>query len=112
MDTALITAAAVLAVIAAAEIICLFLLPCRDVSPLYAEILPVFSEDDLLPQRLDCLALRSGGRTALIIVDYSATEQQLELCRQFCSNEPDCTIISAGELEKILLKTFAIPEKV
>lgn len=112
MDIAMMIAALVLAVIAAAEVVCLFLLPLRSVSPLYAAVLPVFAEDDLLPQRLDCLALRSGGRTSLIIADYSATEEQLVLCRQFCSNEPDCVIVPACELEKILLKTFAIPGKV
>lgn len=112
MDIAMITAAAVLAVIAAAEVVYIFLLPLRGVSPLYAAVLPVFAGDSLLPQRLDCLALHSGGRTSLVIVDYSATEEQLILCRQFCSNEPDCVIVRAEELEKILLKTFAIHGKV
>ncbi|MBO4877873.1 MAG: hypothetical protein J5501_07695 [Ruminococcus sp.] len=112
MDITMIIAGAVLAFIAAAEVICVFLLPARRVSPLYAAVLPVFAEDALLPQRLDVLALHSGGRTSLIIADFTATEEQLVLCRQFCSNEPDCVIVKADELEKILLKTFAIPAKV
>ena len=112
MDITIMIAASVLAFIAAAEVVFVFLLPAREVRPLYAAVLPVFAEDALLPQRLDVLALHSGGRTSLIIADYSATEEQLGLCRQFCSNEPDCVIVKAEELEKILLKTFAIPEKV
>ncbi|MBR2282876.1 MAG: hypothetical protein IJ874_00425 [Ruminococcus sp.] len=111
MDISLIIAASVLAVIALIEILCLFL-PLKQVSPLYSAVLPVFSDDEQLSERLDCLALRSGGRSCLIIVNYSATDEQLRLCRQFCSSAPDCIIVTPEELEKIFLKTFAIQRNV
>ena len=111
MTAVLIVLAAILAAAAAAEAVILFLIPLREVSPLYAAVLPVFAEDELFPRRLDRLALSSCGRSYLIIIDCSATPAQLELCRQFCSDNPDCIIIKHDELEKTLAKMFAIHKK-
>ena len=98
MDSILITAGVIMAVIAIIEIVNVFFrLPCKKSTPAYVTVLPVFERDSFFQQRLEQLALKSGGRSRLIIVDYSASDSQLGLCRQFCR-------------DKILLKIFAIGE--
>lgn len=111
MDGILITAAVIVGVIAMIEIVTMFFrLPLACNGPSWVMVLPVFAEDSCFPQRLDRLAARSCGRTNVMIVDYSATEQQRELITQFARENPDAVIISHLELEKILSKTFAFEE--
>lgn len=105
MDMIIVITAVMLAVIAIIETVMLFSLP-TDNAPPYVEVLPVFADDRYFQQRLEYILQK--GRTNVIIVDYSASDLQKELCRQFVNNNPDAVFISHTELEKYFAETFAI----
>ncbi|MCM1133870.1 MAG: hypothetical protein NC340_10425 [Ruminococcus flavefaciens] len=107
MDMIIITVAVILAVIALIEIIALFSFP-TDNAPPYVTVLPVFADDRNFQQRLEYILQKGCGRTNIIIVNYSANDSQLELCRQFVEDNPDAVFISCTELQKYFAETFAI----
>ncbi len=111
MENTIIVMAVLLTVIALAEIFILFFrLPDKNSAPPYVILLPVFSEDENFPARLELLSLRSGGRSNIILADFSADSSQLLLCRQFLSANPDAVIIPGSQLEKYLSETFAFSD--
>ena len=105
MDGVIITAAVILAVIALIEIVTLF---CAKPfgKPVYIAIIPVFAEDSDLPLKLERLALRS--LPTAILLDISATEKQLQICRQFVRDNPAAEIVPYSEFENYLAHTFGI----
>ncbi len=98
MDTALLITILVLAVIAAVEMLCLFL--CSklrtNVLPIVAAV-PVHGSDECLAERLEFLGelmLRSS-----------------EMCRLFCNNYPRAIFVSSSELQSTLLNEFSIKKE-
>ncbi|MBQ8962072.1 MAG: hypothetical protein IJ071_12815 [Ruminococcus sp.] len=108
MDGIVITAAVILAAVALIEVVTLFLARPDPAAPPYIELLPVFGEDRQFPRRIEYLGKRCGGRTSLIIVDISANEQQLELCRRLAEESPDTVIVTMAELEGALREIFLL----
>lgn len=112
MDGIIIASAVILAVIAVIEILTiLFSLPSEDAPP-YVTVLPVFREDRNFSARLEYILKKSCGRTNIIIVDYSADDEQRKLCSQFVRDNPDAVLIFHYELEKYFAETFAIYKKI
>lgn len=106
MDAIIITAAVVLTAICIIEIVSYFVTAPLSGTPAYISVLPVFENDEELSERLEYLAIKSCGRRRVIIVDYSASSEQSELCRGFVNNSPDAVFISAEELEKTMRELF------
>lgn len=112
MDGIIIASAVILAVIALIEILTImFSLPSEDAPP-YVTVLPVFGEDRNFSARLEYILKKSCGRTNIIIVDYSANDEQRKLCSQFVRDNPDAVFIYHNELEKYFAETFAIYKKI
>jgi len=107
MDWFLILSAFVLLLTAFAEILCFFR-PLRK-KQCFVKILPLFVDDSEFSERLEKLSLECEK---IIIVEYSADEEQSELCRKFICNNPDTELISCKDLEKYLHKMFAFEEKI
>lgn len=99
MDGIIITAAVILAVISLIEIVTFFLAVPSGAAPAYASVLPVFAGDEKLRDRLEYLSTKGCGRKRVILVDYGATHEQAELCRQFVHNSPDAVFLPCSELE-------------
>lgn len=111
MDSVIITAAVILAVVAIIEIVTLFIsLPTDNVPP-YVTVLPVFADDKLFDKRLEYLMQKGCGRRNAILVDYTADTRQQELCRKFVENNPDAVFIPHTQLREIFSKTFSDSEK-
>lgn len=116
MDNIIITSLIVLAVIAVIEAVSLFYKSSRRIKKLaFAAVVPVFPDDADLRERLEYLSDRlSGGAyyiEEIIIIDYGATVEQLEICRSFCYENGNAVLTDPASLEKILSKTFAIEHK-
>lgn len=111
MDGIIIVTAVILAVIALIEIITFFSVSPKK-TPSYFTVLPVFADDKYFQQRLEYILQKSCGRTNIIIVDYSADNNQTELCRQFVDDNPDVVFISHEELQKYFAETFAISTEI
>ena len=112
MENIITVGAVVLSLTAMAEIFIIFFrLPEEDSAPPYVIVLPVFSGDSGFPARLEQLSLRSGGRSNILLVCYSADSSQIELCKQFVRANPDAVIITGSQLEKYLSETFAFSDK-
>lgn len=78
----------------------------------YAVIVPVFSSDSNFSIRLDCLSekIACGHCHAeeIILIDFDASSEQLELCKRFCLEYPCALIACSKDIEKIFYETFAI----
>lgn len=117
MDSIIITAVFVLAVIAIIEAVSLFAgtrrKPCRLA---FAAVVPVFPQDNELRFRLAELERRLSDGSfyieEIILIDYGAGMGQMEICRRFCSEYPNAVMTDPAGLEKILSKTFAINLKI
>ncbi len=107
MDGLIISAAVILAVIALIGTFSLFVALPAEAAPPYAAVLPVFAEDTCLRERLEYLSMKGSGRLNIVIVDYSATPEQAELCRRFVHSSPDAVYINASELEKYFSYIFS-----
>ena len=106
MDGIIITAAVILAVISLIEVITFFVaMPSRS-APAYISVLPVFPGDDKLRDRLEYLSMKGCGRRRVVLVDYSATPDQAELCRQFVHSSPDAVFLPSSELEEFFRSIF------
>jgi len=109
METPEITAIIVVAVIAAAELICLFIFSRHSGKsyPLYSAV-PVFADDKELSERLDYLStlIEDGSLIAdtILLIDYSASTEQLQLCSEFCQRYHSAEIIIPDEIEEKLKK--------
>lgn len=81
----------------------------------FAAVVPVFPEDENLSVRLDCLSekIACGQCHAeeIILIDFGASPEQLEICRRFCLDNPCAVIAVSEDAEKIFSETFAIDMK-
>lgn len=116
MDNIIITSLLVLAVITLIEAVSLFYKSSHRAKNLsYAVVIPVFPNDSDLRERLDFLSdkLSNGSFYAeeIILINYGATVEQLEICRNFCYENNNAVLTDPASLEKILSKTFAINHK-
>lgn len=105
MDGVIVTAAVILAVIALIEAVTIF---CARPfgKPVYIAVVPIIGEDSDLPERLERLSLRSVP--AAVLLDISATEEQLQMCRQFVRDNPAAEIVPAEVFSDYLARTFGI----
>ena len=107
MEPAEITALTVVFFIAAVEICCFFVISkLRGKSyPLYT-VIPVFAEDNELPQRLSYIGSLIEDGSSLtehrILIDCGGTAEQLELCRTFCNSHDAAELILPEEIEETL----------
>ena len=116
MDTALLVTILVLAVIAAVEMLCLFL--CSklrtNVLPIVAAV-PVHGSDKCLAERLEFLGelmLRSSSAfDRVVLIDMGASPEQSEMCRLFCNNYPRASFVSSSELQSTLFNEFSIKKE-
>lgn len=104
MDGIIVTAAVILAVIALMELVTLFAALPGDGLKLYISVLPVFGDDEDFSVRLEQIMRRGCGRKSVILVDFSADDEQRELCRQFARDNPDCEFVTEQELAECLEK--------
>ncbi len=116
MDNIIVTSLLVLAVIAIIEAVSLFYKSSRRVQKLsFAAVVPIFPDDENLRERLEYLGekLSSGSYyiEEIILINYGATVEQLEICREFCYENRNAVLTDPASLEKILSKTFAINHK-
>ena len=105
MEKADIIAIVVVSVIAAAELFCLFL--CSKLKhqsyPLCA-VLPVMAQDKELPQRLEYIAsLIEDGSSfieTVLLIDMDGSQEQIQLCRDFCHRYNAMELILPEDIEK------------
>ena len=107
MDTALLVTILVLAVIAAVEMLCLFL--CSklrtNVLPIVAAV-PVHGSDKCLAERRS-----SSAFDRVVLIDMGASPEQSEMCRLFCNNYPRASFVSSSELQSTLFNEFSIKKE-
>lgn len=109
MEKADIIAVVVVTVIAAAELLCLFLCSKlrRRSYPLCAA-LPVTAQDKELSQRLEYIAsLIEDGSSSIdtvLLVNIGASQEQLQLCREFCNTYHAAELIKTEDMEEKLKK--------
>ena len=109
MEKAEVIAIVVVAVIAAAELLCLFI--CSKLQnksyPLCA-VLPVTAQDKELSQRLEYIAsLIEEGSTIIgtvLLIDIDGTQEQLQLCRDICAHYHAMELIKTEDMEERLKK--------
>ena len=114
METAEITALTVVFFIAAIEICCFFVCSkLRRRSYPLCTVIPVLAEDDELPQRLEYIAsLIEDGRTfigTILLIDMGGTDQQLELCREFCSVYHAAELVLPHEADRAMRRYLRNP---
>ena len=101
----------VVAVIAAAELICLFVYSKhRGKSyPLFT-VLPLFTDDTELSERLEYLSslIEDGSLIAdtILLIDYGGSAEQLQLCSEFCDRYHSAELISPEDIEAYLKKPY------
>lgn len=113
MDMAIVISVMILIFIVVLEFVSLFRSrSCNENVLDFAAVIPVFPADGNLSLRLECLSekIACGQCHAeeIILIDYGASPEQLEMCRRFCLDNPCAVIADSAEVEKILSKTFAI----
>ena len=107
MEKAEIIAIAVVAVIAAAELFCLFICSkLRNKSYPLCAVLPVTAQDNELRQRLEYIAsiIEDGSAFigAVLLIDIDGSQEQLQLCRDFCTHYHVMELIKIADFEKHL----------
>lgn len=117
MDSIIVIAVLVLAVIVVIEAVSLFYRASHRVSRLaFAAVVPVFPDDSDLRERLVYLEEKLSGGSyyieEIILINYGASPEQLEICHSFCDDNANAVLTDPASLEKILSKTFAIERKV
>ena len=105
MEKAEIIAIVVVTVIAAAELFCLFICSkLQNKSYPLCVALPVNSQDKELPQRLEYIAsLIEEGSTfigTVLLIDIDGTQEQIQLCRDFCAHYHAMELIKISDIEK------------
>ncbi len=116
MDKAMLISIIILVIIAAVEIICLFFCSRLRMKKVpVAAVLPIYPNDDELEGKLEyigeILFRNPCNIDCVFLIDYGASDAQLELCCDFCRTHTEADIISPDEIEKILSETFAITKK-
>ncbi|MDD7515461.1 hypothetical protein [Ruminococcus flavefaciens] len=111
METAEFIAIAVVVVIAAAEVVCLFICSRHKGRsyPLYT-VIPVFAKDNELSERLDYLSsiIEDGSliADAVLLINYDASAEQLKLCTDFCQHYHISELIYPEDIETALGKQY------
>lgn len=109
METAEIVAISVVALIAAAEIFCLFLCSKhkKKTYPMFIAV-PVVAGDTEFAQRLEYIStfIESGCTFigSILLIDISASQEQLQLCRAFCEDYHAAELILPCDIETALKK--------
>lgn len=116
MDMAIVIAVMILVFILVLEFASLFRSRSCNYNVLdFVAVVPVFPADSNLPERLGCLSekIACGQCHAdeIILIDYGASPEQLEICRRFCLDNPCAFVVRSDETEKIFSETFAIDMK-
>lgn len=116
MDLTIVIAVMILAFITVLEMVSLFRSrSCSENILDFAVVVPVFPKDNNLLERLNCLSEKIAcGRChadEIILINYGALPEQLEMCRKFCIENYCAVIVDSSEVEKILSETFAIDIK-
>ena len=103
MDLPILIALGALGVIACAEIFCLFFAGSKPPSPPLTAVIPVFpgSEDieAALSRTRDIILRGSCPIERVILIDYGADPDSLELCREFVRDISEAVILPPEELE-------------
>lgn len=113
MEPAVIISIAVIVIIAAVEIYCLFICSkLRGKSYPITAAIPVFPGDEELRDRLSYLdTLLTDGEAYIgrvLLIDCGASPAQLELCRQFCEEFPAAVMTDKEGLENSLRKCLQL----
>lgn len=113
MDITIVISVMILAFIVVLEFVFLFRSrSCNEDLLDFVAVVPVFPADRNLSERLGCLSEKIAcGQCRIeeiILIDYGATPEQLEICRRFCLDNSCAVIADSAEFEKIIAKTFAI----
>lgn len=116
MDMTIVIAVMVLIFIVVLEFVSLFRSrSCNDNILDFAAVVPVFPTDDKLSLRLDFLSEKIACGQChieeIILIDFGASPEQLEICRRFCLDNPCAVITRYDDSEKIFSETFAIDMK-
>lgn len=116
MDMTIAVAVMVLVFIVVLEFVSLFRSrSCNENILDFAVVVPVFPEDENLSVRLCCLSekIACGQCRAeeIMLIDYGALPEQLDLCRRFCLDNPSAVVVRSEDAEKIFSETFAISTK-
>lgn len=116
MDKIIAVSLLILLTITAIEAISLFVRPRRIKKLSFAAVIPIFPKDSDLRNRIDALNRKLTDHSyyieEIIFINYGATYEQLEICEQFCYENPNAVITDPASLEKILSKTFAIDHEI
>lgn len=107
MDNAIAASIIVLAVIAVIEAVSLFYKAShRAVRLAFAAVVPVFPYDDDLRRRLEYLGEKLSCGTyyieEIVLINYGATTEQLEICRCFCDENANAVLTDPASLENIV----------
>ncbi len=111
MKTPEMIAIIVVAVIAAAELICLFICS-KHMGKSYplCTVIPVFADDTELSERLDYLSsiIEDGSLIAdtILLINYSRSAEQLQLCSEFCDRYHSAELISPENIEAHLRSQY------
>ncbi|MDE5833993.1 MAG: hypothetical protein K2K02_07965 [Ruminococcus sp.] len=116
MDMSIVIAVMILIFIVVLEFVSLFRSrSCNDNILDFVAVVPVFSQDDNLSERLCCLSEKTAcgqcHAEQIILIDYGASPQQLEICRRFCLDNPCAVIVNSEDTGKIFSEMFAIDMK-
>jgi len=116
MDMTIVISVMILIFIVVLEFVSLFRSrSCNDNILDFVAVVPIFPTDSNLSERLGCLAekIACGQCHAeeIILIDYGASSEQLEMCQRFCLDNPCAFVVRSDEAEKIFSETFAIDTK-
>lgn len=107
MEKTDIAAIVVVILVASAEIFCLFLCSkLKNKSYPLCVALPVYAQDKELPQRLEYIASlieeSSSFIETVLLIDIDGTQEQIQLCRDFCAHYHAMELTTAAGLENKL----------
>lgn len=116
MDLTIVISVILLVFIVVLEFISLFRSKsCNENILDYVVAVPLLPDDSNLSIRLDCLSekIACGQCHAeeIILIDFGASPEQLEICHRFCLEYPCAVIACSEEIEKIFSEMFAIDTK-
>lgn len=116
MDMTIAIAVMVLIFIVVLEFVSLFRSrSCNENILDFVAVVPVFPEDGNLSLRLDCLSEKIACGQChveeIILIDFGASPEQLEICKRFCLDNPCAVITPYNNSEKIFSEMFAIDIK-
>ena len=107
MEKTDIAALVVVILIASAETFCLFICSkLKNKSYPLRVVLPVYAQDKELPQRLEYIAslIEEGSSfiEMVLLIDIDGTQEQIQLCREFCRCVRYAELIQPENIEKYM----------